>query len=125
MNDSIQTKEIRRMKYEPIPASKVNLSIPVKDIPSLPVGASFSEKNGQANVKVRIENDTIYVDAVCDSLIRRVEYYEMELNRMHSERETLLKIEEKNNVQITFKWCLIGFIAGVVITIIVFINLKK
>jgi len=71
------------VEYEPVPESKAHLTIPVKDIPSLPVGASFSEKSGQANVKVRIENDTIYVDVVCDSLIRRIEYYEMELSRIY------------------------------------------
>ena len=99
--------------------SSASLQIPVSDIPALPQGASYTEKSGQANVKVRIENDTIYVDAVCDSLLRRVEYYEMELNRMYSEKETRLKIEDKNTVHLMFKWILIGVLIGSLLTIII------
>jgi hypothetical protein len=108
-----------------IPEAKVRLSIPVKDISTLPEGASFSDKNGQANVKVRVENGIIYVDAICDSLQQRVNSYEMELNRVRSETETQLKIEKKNSVQIAFKWCLIGIFAGSVITIIIYLQINK
>jgi hypothetical protein len=101
------------------------VQIPVKDIPNLPTGASYSDKSGQASVKVRVENDTVYVDAVCDSLLRQVETYEMELNRMRNEVETRLKIEETNNVQTAFKWCLIGVLAGSVITVIIYSIIKK
>ncbi|GHT64555.1 hypothetical protein FACS189451_12210 [Bacteroidia bacterium] len=113
------------MEYAPIPMSKAQLAIPVKDIPNLTLGASYSDKSGQASVRVRVENDTVFVDAVCDSLLRQVETYEMELNRMRNEVETRLKIEETNNVQTAFKWCLTGFIAGMVLTIIVVIKIKK
>jgi hypothetical protein len=101
------------------------LTIPAKDIPLLPAGAVFSQKSGQASVSVKVVNDTIYVDAVCDSLMRLVESYEMELNRIHSEEEIRLKIEEKNPVQILFKWCLIGVLTGSVITIIITKTIKK
>jgi hypothetical protein len=116
----LQIKEVKEVKYEPIPESKAQVLIPVKDISKLPPGASYSDKNGQASVKVRIENDTVYVDAICDSLLRQVETYEMELNRMRNEVETRLKIEETNNVQTAFKWCLIGVVAGSILTIIIY-----
>ena len=125
IKDSVQVKETKRVEYEPIPESKVQLAIPVNDISLLPPKASFTGKDGQANVKVRIENDTIYVDAACDSLSRRVEFYEMELNRARSETETRLKIEEKNAVQTMFKWCLIGVLIGFILTIIITKIIKK
>jgi hypothetical protein len=109
----------------PILTSKAQVQIPVKDISNLPPGASYSDKSGQASVKVRVVNDTVFVDAVCDSLLRQVETYEMELNRMHNEVETRLKIEETNNVQTAFKWCLIGVFAGSVITIVIYSIIKK
>jgi hypothetical protein len=109
----------------PIPTSKAQVQIPVKDIPNLPPDASYSNKSGQASVKVRMENDTVFVDAVCDSLLRQVETYEMELNRMRNEVETRLKIEETNSVQTAFKWCLIGVLAGSVITLTITNLIKK
>jgi uncharacterized membrane protein YraQ (UPF0718 family) len=101
------------------------LTIPVKDISLLPSGASFVKKSGQANVKVKMENDTIFVEAGCDSIARRAEYYEMELSRIRNEEVTRLKIEEQNNVQTMFKWCLIGILIGSVITVIITKIIKK
>jgi hypothetical protein len=108
-----------------IPETRTELSLPLENLSKLPAGSTYSNRNGQANVSLRFENDTIYVDAVCDSLSRRVEYYEMELNRMRNEAETQLKIEEKTPVQTMFKWCLIGVLIGSVITIIITKTIKK
>jgi hypothetical protein len=88
-------------------------------------GASWSDRNGQASVTVRVRNDTIFVDAACDSLQRQVESYEMELNRARNAVETRLKIEEKNSVQSLFKWCAIGFLAGVIFSGVIFAVWRK
>lgn len=113
------------MEYAPVPESKANLSIPVSIIEELPMGATYSEKSGQASVKVVVKNDTIYIDAVCDSLFRQVERYEMELSRVYSEKETEFEIKEKNTVFPVLKWLLIGVFLGSIITLIFTIIKQK
>jgi hypothetical protein len=109
----------------PIPASKVQLAIPAKDLARLPPGSSYSRTSGQASLKVGFAGDTIYVEAVCDSLARLVEVYEAQLLRMQSRTENRLKIEETGSVRIAFKWCFIGVLIGSTITILITRKLKK
>jgi hypothetical protein len=123
--DSISLREIKSVGYENIPTARVFVKIPVRDIADLPAGAGYSEKNGRAGVDIIRQNDTIYVSAVCDSLLRRIEYYEMSLQKTRENSETRLKIERKNSVQTAFKWCLIGVLTGSGITILVRKLLKR
>ena len=113
------------MEYYPVPASSVQLAIPVSEVVSLPPAASFSGRSGQANLDVSYVNDTLYIYAVCDSLQRRVEWYEMELNRTRLEMDTQLEIEQKNAVQTLVKWFLIGALTGALITALLIIFIKK
>lgn len=69
----------------PVPASKATLRIPAAEFKGLPVGATYTDKNGRASVSMGLKGDTIYVTAACDSLAREVEYYETELSRIRSE----------------------------------------
>lgn len=109
----------------PIPLSKVELKIPTQSLHSLPPGASFSEKKGQAGLKVEAIGDTVYVSATCDSLQVQCERYEKELTRIRSDTERQATEIKKNSVQTLFKWCLIGFVAGIISTITVIIIKKK
>lgn len=123
--DSVLLKEVRQVINIPIPQSKVELKIPTQSLHSLPPGASFSEKKGQAGVKVEAIGDTVYVSATCDSLQVQCERYEKELTRIRSDTERQVTEIKKNSVQTLFKWCLIGFVAGIISTITVIIIKKK
>jgi hypothetical protein len=123
--DSTVLHEIRATEYAEIPSEKVELKISLKDIAQLPVGAGYSNREGRAGLNITVINDTIYVNAVCDSLRRELERYESRLQYARQETETFIKIEKKNAVQTAFKWCLIGVLAGSIITILISKSLKK
>lgn len=123
--DSVLLKEVRQVINIPIPQSKVELKIPTQNLHSLPPGASFSEKKGQASVKVEAIGDTVYVSVTCDSLQVQCERYEKELTRIRNDTDRQVTEIKKNSVQTLFKWCLIGFVAGIISTITVIIIKKK
>jgi hypothetical protein len=106
----------------------VNLTVPVQNLLDLPAGASFSEKSGRANVSVKKDGDSIRIVASCDSLQALCEYYERELTLIRSDtlnEQKEVKKEVSTGIQSPLKLVLIGFIAGIVITISIFIKLKK
>jgi hypothetical protein len=99
--------------------------IPVENLHNLPPGAAYTDKSGQANVKVTTTGDTLYVTASCDSLQVQCERYEKELTRIRSDTDRQVTEIKKNTFQTAFKWCSIGFIAGIVSTLIVIIIFKR
>ncbi len=123
--DSVLLKEVRQVINIPVPQSKVELKIPTQNLHSLPPGASFSEKKGQAGIRVEAVGDTVYVSATCDSLQVQCERYEKELTRIRSDTDRQVTEIKKNSVQTLFKWCLTGFLAGIISTITVIIIKKK
>lgn len=125
ITDSVLLKEVRQVINIPVPLSKVELKIPTQSLRSLPPGASFSEKKGQAGVKVEAIGDTVYVSATCDSLQVQCERYEKELTRIRSDTDKQVTELKKNTFQTAFKWCSTGFIAGVILTLIVIIIFKR
>lgn len=110
------------MKPIGIPASKVNLTIPTESLLNLPPSASYSGRNGQANVKVERDNDTIRIYASCDSLQMLCEYYERELTRIRSQTDVEVQTKEQHSIGIrtAFKYIFAGFITGILITIIIY-----
>lgn len=124
-SDSVVIKEIQIVTTVPVPESKVEMVIPVENLHNLPPGAAYTDKNGQANVKVTARNDTLYVAASCDSLQVQCERYEKELTRIRSDTDKQVTELKKNTFQTAFKWCSTGFIAGVILTLIVIIIKKK
>lgn len=124
-SDSVVIREIQTVTTVPIPRSEVEMVIPVENLHNLPPGAVYADKSGQANVKVTARNDTLYVAASCDSLQVQCERYEKELVRIRSDTDRQVTEIKKNSVQTLFKWCLIGFIAGIISTITVIIIKKK
>lgn len=100
--------------------------IPLENLRNLPDGAAYTKKAGQANVKVSADDDSLFVFASCDSLALQCEQYEKELVRIRSDTDKQITEVKKNTFQTSFKWCLGGFIAGIIITIIaIFIYKRK
>lgn len=97
------------------------------DLPKLPPGSAYTNKQGQANVKVRAENDTIYVEATCDEITAHLERMEREISHIRELAET--KQEEKEppstGIKTIIKWFLSGVLTGGIIAIIVIRKIRK
>ena len=143
--------ELVEIRTEPVkvPMSAVTLTIATDSLRSLPAGASYSERSGQASVKVSRKAATatdpeyIYVYASCDSLQLQCERYERQIRNLHSqygERQKemqnrmaatsheLDEVKEKppNAIGTALKWCFYGLLlSGISAAIILFIKLKN
>lgn len=142
--------ELVEIRTEPVkvPMSAVTLTIATDSLRSLPVGASYSERSGQASVKVSrkaataTEPEYIYVYASCDSLKLQCERYERQIRNLHSQygerlnemqgrlsatSHELEEVKEKppNAIGTELKWYFYGLLSGILATIIIFIKLKK
>lgn len=142
--------ELVEIRTEPVkvPMSMVTLTIATDSLRSLPAGASYSERSGQASVKVSRKAATatdpeyIYVYASCDSLQLQCERYERQMSSLRREYGERLnemggrlaamtsqhtEQEEKppNAVGTALKWYFYGLLSGILATIMIFIKLKK
>ena len=142
--------ELVEIRTEPVkvPMSAVTLTIATDSLRSLPAGASYSERSGQASVKVSrkaataTDPETISVYASCDSLQLQCERYERQIRNLHSEygerlnemqgrlsatSHELEEVKEKppNVIGTALKWYFYGLLSGILATIIIFIKLKK
>ena len=142
--------EFVEVRTEPltVPKSEVSLTIATDSLRRLPSGASYSERSGQASVKVTrraataTEPEYIYVYATCDSLQLQCERYERYIRNLHKDygeqlngmvirlaeaRQAVQEVKEKppNGIGTALKWYLAGLVSGIIGTIIIFIKLKK
>ena len=142
--------EVVEVRTEPVrvPMSAVSLTIATDSLRSLPSGASYSERSGQASVKVSrkaataTEPEYIYVYASCDSLELQCERYERTIRNLHREYgERLNEMQGRlaatvsqhteqaeklpNAIGTALKWYFYGLLSGIIGTIIIFIKLKK
>jgi len=131
-----------------VPMSSVSLTISTDSLRSLPNGASYSERSGQASVKVTRraataeEPEYIYVFASCDSLELQCERYERQIRNLRSEyskRERDMQRsdaamerhhseqEEKppNGVLTSLKWYFYGLLSGIILSVMFIVNLKR
>ena len=67
---------IRVEKQLKIPEAKAEIALPIGKIQTLPQGLDFQHRKGRATAGVRVEHDTIFFTAHCDSLQQLVERYE-------------------------------------------------
>ena len=142
--------ELVEIRTDPVkvPMSAVTLTRATDSLRSLPAGASYSERSGQASVKVSrkaataTEPEYIYVYASCDSLQLQCERYERQIRNIHSQygerlnemqgrlsatSHELEEVKEKppNVIGTALKWYFYGLLSGILATIIIFIKLKK
>ena len=82
-----------------IPKSALTLEIPVSDLLSLPAGASWHGRSGQAGVDVGTRGDTLVVTSTCDSLQRLVLWYEEELERIRGDTVSVSEHAETDSRQ--------------------------
>lgn len=105
--------------------SEVKLEIPMENLLRLPNKAEYRVKNGQANATVKIRNDTVFVDAACDSLQILCDYYESKYsqykNNYNELRNMQAEMSEKrsNPIKTVFISFFVGVVIGVLLTIIV------
>jgi len=104
-----------------IPASKAELSIPLVDLqrPHLEP-RDYEQKHGNATAKLRIEKDTVFVSAECDSITLAAQIRQ-ELITEYEKETTDTEIKEKKGVTV-FKlilYMILSFITGLVAGVLV------
>lgn len=87
-SDNLQLSEMRGVSYERIPMSRTEIKIPNVTLEKMPFGTGFYKESGQAKLKVVRERDTIFIEATCDSLQRRINYLESMLYNTHNVIQT-------------------------------------
>jgi hypothetical protein len=88
--DSVSLVTERLMKAIPVPASRATLTLSFDSLLRLPVGAGYTEKQGQATVAVLMtEGGMIEASANCDSLTLLVEEMKTEIFHLNKEKTEL------------------------------------
>ncbi len=128
--------------------SAVSLTIATDSLRSLPPGASYSGRSGQASVSVSRKDATatepeyIYVYASCDSLAMQCERYERTIKNLRkaygeamsstAEKQSSASHEQeevkecsRSGIGTALKWYFFGLLSGMLVTTIIFIKLKK
>lgn len=138
-NEMLSDSTVEEIKWQEtvkVPMSEVTLEIPMDSLRSLPDGAVYTARKGQAGVKVyhRGQKDnkpeTIYVYSSCDSLQLQCMRYEKTISNMkqqlaaHNSQNTVSEHHPNAFIK-SLKWFFLGFIAGGIITIVLIITLKK
>lgn len=110
-----------------LPGKTVNFCLPIKDLQTLPDGASYSEDGGSLRVKAKREGNNLVIAASYDSIPQVVEYYECEENNVvqntaASAQDTESEKPPNNGIRTAFKWAATGMIFGIVLLLFI---LKK
>lgn len=114
----------------PVPQSVAKLQVTTQSLRELPPLAEYRTKSGQATAVVKVQNDTVVVYAICDSLQRMCEYYEMKATSAEEAYNNLqLQVQQENEkkvnpVKIALISFWIGFIACLVLLIIIKLRLR-
>lgn len=101
------------------------LKVPMASLRDLPQDAEWRSQSGRATASLRVKEDTVWVDAQCDSLTRLCVVYEKTVERLHAENARLrsdLAITESARAS-PRQWggviFIAGFAAGALLTIII------
>ena len=150
--DSMMEEVEIRTEAVKVAQSDVSLTLRTDSLRSLPPGASYSGRSGQASLKVSRKAATstspeyIYVEASCDSLELQCERYERTVRSLRSELDDRRAVTSShhteqeqatehrhaeqlekppNGIGRALKWFLFGLLSGIAATIITLIKLKK
>lgn len=121
------SSEIRYIRTEAVPESKVSLTISVDSLLKLPEGAAYRQSRDRAHVEATHRDGVIYITGTCDSLQRQVEYYEA---LYHTARDALeqtrnqLTSERQKKTDTTPSWLFLtilmtGYFVGAATTIFI------
>lgn len=84
-NDSTSRTEKVNVRLLKVPQSSASLNLNFKNLSDLPIGAKYTEKQGQATVSVEKTGDNDYkITATCDSLTRVIVERETEIYHLQS-----------------------------------------
>lgn len=101
------------------------MAVSVDSLLKLPDGAAYTKRSGQAKIKVATHGDTVYITGTCDSLQRRVEYYEA---LYHTARDALEKRDAQyqqerkqrtNPALVGVVNLIVGLFSGIILTFII------
>lgn len=92
--DSMVWREISQIRPLTVPLTRADLRLDLKEISNLTPGAVFTDKNGQASVRVERRDSIIYITAQCDSLqvlceskTREIYHLRTQLEQQHTQVE--------------------------------------
>jgi|GEM_PF-4595717 len=93
--DSISHKEKITMQLITIPSSLAALNLNLADLSTLPIGAKYEDKQGQATVGIEKTGENDYkITANCDSLSMIISEKETEIYHL---QKTVKELEEKES----------------------------
>lgn len=121
--DSLHQTSRLSIQTSHIPATRAQLSIPAASLKSLPAGAAYIKKSGQATAEIRYLHDTLFVTASCDSLQNLVYMYESALAK-HSE-QTKAVYKQTDKTSRPYYAVVFFFIVILLLLLCFFKNLKR
>lgn len=101
------------------PASLAEIKIPAKELEDR-TPRDYSSKNGNATANVRIESDTLYVTANCDTLALKAQIKQELITETNTESDNV-QIQKQKGVSVgkLILYTLLSFIVGLVAGFIV------
>lgn len=95
VTDSLLIRERSEITPITIPRTQADLRLKIKDVENLTPGAVFTDKNGQASVRVERRDSLIYITATCDSLQVLVESQSREIYHLREQLSQQENVREK------------------------------
>ena len=101
------------------PASLAEIKIPAKELEDR-TPRTYTAKNGNATADVRIEKDTVFVTANCDTLALKAQIKQELITETHTESDNV-QIQKQKGVSVgkLILYTLLSFIVGLVAGFIV------
>ena len=121
--DSLDVTESRVTIPTYVPPAMARMSISLSNLRQLPPSAMFESRSGRAQVRASTHGDTVYITALCDSLLRAVEIYERRAVRAQKENKELRarltdKVQTGSGMSRLVFALVAGCCSGAIITII-------
>ncbi|MDR2002155.1 MAG: hypothetical protein LBQ74_03920 [Prevotella sp.] len=99
--DSLSRIEKTNARLLKVPLSSASLNLNFKNLSDLPIGAKYTEKQGQATVSVEKTGDSDYmITATCDSLTELIIERETEIYHLQNKVRELEDITSTERVEI-------------------------